>query len=78
MNYITHTNGSKIYTDNRIQIGKNERQFRVSRCEKNLTKPEKYQKWHWIFTFVYLDDRSKGFQLEIDYNNNYAGSKLIN
>jgi hypothetical protein len=61
-----------------IQEGKLGKPFRFSGLEKNLQKPSKWingvEKWHWIYTFKYLDG-SGFFSIEIDYYDKFVCKK---
>jgi hypothetical protein len=52
------------------------RPFRLSGTRKNLQLPEKWVngivKWHWIYSFIYLDERGGFFEIEIDYNDKFV------
>jgi hypothetical protein len=52
------------------------RPFRLSGTRKNLQLPEKWvngiEKWHWIYSFIYLDERGGFFEIEIDYNDKFV------
>lgn len=55
------------------QISPNGREFRLSSISKNAQLPSKWidrvEKWHWIYTFIYLDGGF--FSFEFDYNENF-------
>ena len=56
------------------QLSKSSRLFRLSGTEKNLQVPSKWidkvEKWHWIYTFIYLDTKEI-IKFEFDYNNQF-------
>lgn len=56
------------------QLSKSSRLFRLSGTEKNLQHPSKWidkvEKWHWIYTFIYLDTKEI-IKFEFDYNNQF-------
>ena len=56
------------------QVGKNNRPFKLFGTRKNEEMPEKWisdgYKWHWIYSFIYLDN-DEVFELEFDYNDNF-------
>lgn len=56
------------------QSGKNKRPFKWFGIRKNTELPEKWidktLKWHWIYSFIYLDN-DEVFELEFDYNDNF-------
>ena len=74
MNYINLPNKDKIYIDLRVQEGSKGFPFKLVRTYKNSIKPSKWidrvEKWHWIFTYKYLDG-SGIFEIEIDYNDKF-------
>ena len=47
------------------------RKIRLTGTEKNLQVPSKWidktEKWHWIYTFIYLDTKEI-IKFEFDYN----------
>ena len=57
-----------------IQLSKLGRHFRLSGTEKNLQHPSKWidkvEKWHWIYTFIYLDTKEI-IKFEFDYNDKF-------
>ena len=57
------------------QVGPNGREFKLFGTRKNEDLPEKWigssYKWHWIYSFIYLDDDNV-FELEFDYNDNFV------
>jgi hypothetical protein len=58
------------------QIGSLGRPFRQSGLKNNLQLPAKWvnktEYWHWIYSFLYLDERAGFFEIEIDYNDKYV------
>lgn len=54
------------------QISPTGRPFRLSGTAKNLQLPSKYidrvERWHWIHTFRYLDEKGGLVSFEFDYN----------
>ena len=56
------------------QVGKNKRPFKWFGIRKNTELTEKWidktLKWHWIYSFIYLDN-DEVFELEFDYNDNF-------
>ena len=58
-----------------IQISPNGRPIRLSGISKNLQVPEKWInntiKWHWIYTFRYLDEQDGFVSFEFDYLDNF-------
>ena len=79
MDYI-QVKETKIFLNLDTQISKLGRNFRLSGIAKNATLPPKWieinkkpiLKYHWIYTFRYLDVDSEFFEIEIDYNNNFV------
>lgn len=74
MDYINLPNKGKIYIDFREQFGSIGNSFRLSGVSKVLNKPPKWidktQRWHWVYTYIYLDGKS--FGIEIDYNDKFV------
>ena len=72
--------GKEIYTDLRLQVGDTGRHFRLIGVVKETRKPSKidYDKkityWHWILEYRYTDKSNlqEGFDIEIDYNDNFV------
>jgi hypothetical protein len=60
-----------IFLNFETQISKLRREFRLSGTRKNLQIPPKWidkvEKYHWIHSFKYLDERGGFFEIEIDY-----------
>jgi hypothetical protein len=58
-----------------IQEGNLGRPFRQSGLRKNSQLPSKWidkvERWHWVYSFKYLDERGGFFEVEIDYNNKF-------
>ena len=52
------------------------RPFRFSGVQKNGQLPSKWinntEHWHWIYTFIFLDNISGFFYVEIDYYNKFV------
>lgn len=61
---------TKINLNFEPQVSTLGREFRHSGIRKNGQMPDKWingsYKSHWIYTFIYLDDK-KTFELEFDY-----------
>ncbi len=57
------------------QISKNGRPMRYSGIKKNSQLPsqwiDKMERWHYIYTFIYLDNQGGFVEFEFDYNNNF-------
>ena len=57
------------------QISPNGRPIRLSAISKNLKVPQKYingsYKYHWIYTFIYLDEQGGLVSFEFDYNDKF-------
>lgn len=57
------------------QISPSGRPIRLSAISKNLQVPEKWInntiKWHWIYTFRYLDKEDGFVSFEFDYNDKF-------
>ena len=53
------------------QHDKNNRPFRLSGTRKNLQIPAKWidkvLKYHWIISFIYLDEQGGIFEINLDY-----------
>ena len=51
------------------------RPIRLSAISKNLQVPQKYingsYKYHWIYTFIYLDEQGGLVSFEYDYNDKF-------
>jgi hypothetical protein len=62
------------WLDQRIQLTPLGKEIRYSGIRMNLDMPSKYGKYHWIYTFIYLDG-SGLLEFEIDYNDNVRISK---
>jgi len=58
-----------------IQTSPNGRPIRLSAISKNLQVPQKYingsYKYHWIYTFIYLDEQGGLVSFEYDYNDKF-------
>lgn len=71
---INETTSIGIYFE--TQISKLGRPYRLSGIRKNLQLPSKWidktEKYHWIYSFIYLDDQGGIFEIEIDYNNKFV------
>ncbi len=54
------------------------RKIRLSGTEKNLQHPSKWinktEKWHWIYTFIYLDTKEI-IKFEFDYYDTYTSKR---
>jgi hypothetical protein len=78
--------GKEIYTDLRLQVGDTGRPFRLIGVVKVTTKPSKvdYDKkityWHWVLEYRYTDKSNlqEGFNIEIDYFDNFFSFDKIN
>jgi hypothetical protein len=68
--------GKEIYTDLRIQTGETGRTFRLVSVVKNINKSSKWidkvERWHWILEYRYTENLQEGFNIEIDYNDNFC------
>lgn len=57
------------------QTSPNGRPIRLSAISKNLQVPQKYingsYKYHWIYTFIYLDEQGGLVSFEYDYNDKF-------
>jgi hypothetical protein len=76
-------NNKEIYTDLRLQVGATGRPFRLIGIQKETTKPSKWidksEHWHWILEYRYTDrtDLQEGFDIEIDYYDNFLNFEHI-
>jgi len=74
MNTIS-LNKIKLNLNFETQISPSGRPIRLSGISKNLQVPEKWInktiKWHWIYTFRYLDKEDGFVSFEFDYNDNF-------
>ena len=74
MNTIS-LNKIKLNLNFETQISPSGRPIRLSAISKNLQVPAKWInntiKWHWIYTFRYLDKEDGFVSFEYDYNNNF-------
>lgn len=65
-----------VEINSNTQISKLGRPFRYSGLRKNLQLQSKWinkiEKWHWIYSFIYLDEQEGFFDVEIDYNDNFV------
>ena len=85
METIKLPNSTKIYTDLRTQSGALNRDFSLSGVSKDLTKPPIWRKingvsvecYSWIFSYRYLDDRKKGFDIKINQLDVFEGKVNI-
>jgi hypothetical protein len=66
--------GVEFWLDQRIQLTPLGKEIRYSGIRINDDMPNKYGKYHWIYTFIYLDG-SGLLEFEIDYNDNVRISK---
>jgi len=57
------------WLDQRIQLTPLGKEIRYSGIRINEDMPNKYGKYHWIYTFIYLDG-SGLLEFECDYNDN--------
>jgi hypothetical protein len=64
----------EYWLDQRIQLTPLGKEIRYSGIRINEDMPNKYGKYHWIYTFIYLDG-SGLLEFEIDYNDNVRISK---
>jgi hypothetical protein len=63
-----------LHTDLRVQTGSKGIPFNLSGVAKDLKKAPVWhkikghniEKYHWIYSFRYMDDRSKGFDIYTD------------
>jgi hypothetical protein len=75
--------GKEIYTDLRIQTGETGRTFRLVSVVKNTNLHSKWinksEHWHWILEYRYTDNShlQEGFDIEIDYNDNFYSFTTI-
>jgi hypothetical protein len=62
------------------QYGKLNRPFQLVGIEKDLTLPPKWinrvEKWCWIYTFNYRDDKKGGFKVHEDYTGKLTFDKI--
>ncbi len=74
MNTIS-LNKIKLNLNFETQISPSGRPIRLSAISKNLQVPEKWInntiKWHWIYTFRYLDKEDGFVSFEFDYNDKF-------
>ena len=74
-------NNTKLKTDLSVQNGTLNRQFSLSGVAKDLTKAPMWRKvnglnrefYCWIFSYRYIDDRSKGFDIKINHYDAFDG-----
>jgi hypothetical protein len=75
MNKIKINSETYIFLNFEIQISKLGREFRLSGTRKNLQITPKWidkvEKYHWIHSFKYLDEKGGFFEIEIDYFDNF-------
>jgi hypothetical protein len=75
MEKIKINSETTIFLNFETQISKLGREFRLSGTRKNLQLPEKWidkvLKNHWIYSFIYLDERGGFFEIEVDYNDKF-------
>jgi hypothetical protein len=68
-------NQTRIFLNFETQTSKLGRPFRQSGLRKKNQLPSKWidkvEKWHWVYSFKYLDERGGFFEVEIDYNNKF-------
>ena len=76
MDRILLRNNTEVFTDNRIQVGSIGRPFQCAGVRKNEhfngVWRNKTEYFYWIYTFRYVDNRKEGFDIEIDYQNNFV------
>ena len=76
MDHIQINKTTKINLNFEPQTGSLGRPFRLSGTSKNLQKPSKWirgvEKWCWIHSFRYLDEKGGYFNIEVDYENKYV------
>ena len=74
MNTIS-LNKIKLNLNFETQISPSGRPIRLSAISKNLQVPAKWInntiKWHWIYTFRYLDKEDGFVSFEFDYNDKF-------
>ena len=74
MNAIS-LNKIKLNLNFETQTSPSGRPIRLSAISKNLQVPEKWInntiKWHWIYTFRYLDKQDGFVSFEFDYLDNF-------
>ena len=61
--------GIEFWLDQSIQLTPLGKEIRYSGIRVNEDMPDKYDKRHWIYTFIYLDG-SGLLEFECDYNDN--------
>lgn len=70
---------TRVFLNFETQISKLGREFRQSGLRKNSQLPAKWidrvEKWHWIYSFIYLDEVGGFFEVEIDYDNKFLNMK---
>lgn len=81
MEKILLPNKTEILINDSIQIGTKGDRFKLLGITKNIEQTplwvNKTERWHWIYEFRYLD-KSGGFNIEIDYFDNFISlSKII-
>ena len=68
-------NKIKLNLNFETQISPSGRPIRLSAISKNLQVPQKYingsYKYHWIYTFRYLDKEDRFVSFEFDYLDNF-------
>jgi hypothetical protein len=75
---------NRIYTDLRLQSAPSGRPFRLIGLTKETRKPskriDKSEHWHWILEYRYTDTThlQEGFNIEIDYYDNFFSFEKIN
>jgi hypothetical protein len=75
---------NRIYTDLRLQSAPSGRPFRLIGIAKETRKPskriDKSEHWHWILEYRYTDTThlQEGFDIEIDYYDNFFSFEKIN
>ena len=75
MEKIKINSETTIFLNFETQMSKLGRPFRLSGTRKNLQLPEKWVdkvlKNHWIYSFIYLDEKGGFFEIEVDYNDKF-------
>ncbi len=74
--YHNENNNQYLFLNFENQVyEKEKRPIRLSAISKNLQVPEKWInktiKWHWIYTFRYLDKEDGFVSFEFDYLDNF-------
>ena len=81
MNKIKINSETYINLNFETQLSKLNRPFRLSGVRKNLQiAPQwvgKIEKYHWIYLFIYLDEKEGFFEVEIDHHDNFVSLNKI-